>query len=324
MAKKKKAGIKIVVIAVLGIAALVVGIIAITADPYVPPEPDATPTPELLATPTPTPALPIETGEEETPVPEETEVPEETAVPDTTPTPQATGTPKPASTPKPSSTPKPTATPNPVPTITATPTPTPTITPTPTPVGTPATGKYLLVASSYALDPGQTATITATLMPDNEAVPVSMLEFASANTAVATVGKYTGLVTAQAGGTSTVTVKHTTLGLSTTTTVRVSGPTPTPTLADLKLSLNTSSTTLAITDWNYESRSLTAKIMRGSEDISSNYSSSPTFKSDNDGVASVSSSGTVRAVGWGAATITVSWEGLTATCRVIVEDDRTN
>ena len=138
----------------------------------------------------------------ETPKPtvKPTEAPEPTAAPKPTVTPKPTATPipKPTEAPKPTAAPQPTKAPQP----TATPRPTATPAPTATPKPVKVSGITLSQTSLTMTLKGQTASLTATVTPDNAAN--KNITWSSSDSSIATVNA-SGTVTAIANGTADIT-----------------------------------------------------------------------------------------------------------------------
>ena len=166
------------------------------------PKPTQKPQPTVTVKPTATPkptAAPKPTAiPKPTTIPKPTEAPKPTAVPQPTKAPQPTATPipKPTAIPKPTEAPKPTATPQP------TKAPQPTATPKPVKVS----GVTLSQSSLTMTLKGQTASLTATVTPDNAAN--KNITWSSSSSSVATVNA-NGTVTAVANGTSDITATAT-------------------------------------------------------------------------------------------------------------------
>ena len=162
--------------------------------PIVTPNPTATPKP--TAVPKPTAAPKPTTAPKPTAIPKPTQIPQPTkpiqpAKPTATPIPKPTEAPKPTAVPQPTNAPQPTATPRP------TATPAPTATPKPVKVS----GITLSQTSLTMTANGQTASLTATVNPDNAAN--KNITWSSSNSSVATV--VNGTVTAVANGTADIT-----------------------------------------------------------------------------------------------------------------------
>ena len=129
-----------------------------------------------------------------------TEAPKPTAAPQPTATPKPTATPipKPTEAPKPTAAPQPTKAPQP----TATPRPTATPAPTATPKPVKVSGITLSQTSLTMTLKGQTASLTATVTPDNAAN--KNITWSSSDSSIATVNA-SGTVTAIANGTADIT-----------------------------------------------------------------------------------------------------------------------
>ena len=167
-----------------------------TAKPTEAPKPTAVPKPTAAPKPTVTP-IPKPTA-----IPKPTQIPQPTkpvqpAKPTATPIPKPTAIPKPTEAPKPTAIPQPTKTPQP----TATPRPTATPTPTATPKPVKVSGITLSKTSLTMTANGQTASLTATVTPDNAAN--KSITWSSSNSSVVTV--VNGTVTAVANGTADIT-----------------------------------------------------------------------------------------------------------------------
>ena len=172
--------------------------VVVTPKPTQKPQPTVTVKPTAAPKPT---AIPKPTT-----IPKPTEAPKPTAVPQPTKAPQPTATPipKPTAIPKPTETPKPTAAPKPTatPVPTATPRPTATPAPTATPKPVKVSGITLNQTSLTMTSKGQTASLTATVMPDN--AENKNVTWSSSNSSVATVNA-NGTITAVANGTADIT-----------------------------------------------------------------------------------------------------------------------
>ena len=180
--------------------------------------------------------------------------------------------------------------------------------------GDPSTGGTEVNVTGVSVSPtsktlyvGGTQQLTATVSPSdasNKAVT-----WKSGNTSVATVSD-TGLVTAKATGTATITVTTVDGGKTATSTITVvaNPPTTTPVTG---VSVSPSSVSLEIGDTKY----LTATV---SPSDASN--KAVTWKSGNSSVATVSDTGLVTAKATGTATITVTTVdgGKTATSTITV------
>ena len=160
------------------------------AKPTEAPKPTVKPTeaPKPTAAPKPTEA-PKPTV---TPIPKPTVIPKPTQIPKPTETPKPTAAPQPTKAPRPTATPKPTATPRP------TATPAPTATPKPVKVSSITLSQTSLTMTLK----GQTASLTATVTPDNAAN--KNITWSSSDSSIATVNA-NGTVTAVANGTADIT-----------------------------------------------------------------------------------------------------------------------
>ena len=156
--------------------------------------------------------------------------------------------------------------------------------------------------TSLTLTIGETETLTATVSPANAAD--KSVTWSSSNTSVATVSS-SGLITAKAVGTTTITVTTTDGGKKATCSVTVNP------IHVTGVTLNKTSLTLIVG----ETETLTATV--SPVDATDK---SVTWSSSNTSVATVSSSGVVTAKAVGNATITVTTNdgGKTATCSVKV------
>ena len=144
--------------------------------------------------------IPKKAAAKPTETPKPTEAPEPTAAPKPTVTPKPTATPipKPTEAPKPTAAPQPTKAPQP----TATPRPTATPAPTATPKPVKVSGITLSQTSLTMTLKGQTASLTATVTPDNAAN--KNITWSSSDSSIATVNA-SGTVTAIANGTADIT-----------------------------------------------------------------------------------------------------------------------
>jgi trimeric autotransporter adhesin len=163
--------------------------------------------------------------------------------------------------------------------------------------------------TSVSLTSGQTSQLTANATDQyGDAITTDPVSWSSSNTGVAKVST-SGLVTAVATGSATITV--TIGGKSATVAVTVAQvPVASVTVSPTSLSLTagqTSSLTATAKD-------ATGNILTGRAE---------TWTSSNTGVASVSSSGVVSAVAAGSATITVTIGGKSATASVTVTVSQT-
>ncbi len=154
---------------------------------------------------------------------------------------------------------------------------------------------------SLSLQTGQNATLSATVNPDN--ATNKTVTWSSSNESVATVNS-TGLVTAKAAGSATITCKaNDGSGVSATCSITVIVPVT-------KITLNASSASLSIGD----TKQLTASITP-----SNATNKSVTWSSSNESVATVNSTGLVTAKAAGCATITCKADdgsGIFDTCLV--------
>ena len=146
----------------------------VTPQPTITVKPTATPKPTVTPMPT---AAPKPTA---TPIPNPTAIPKPTAVPKPTEAPKPTAVPQPTATPRPTATPAPTATPKPV----------------------KVSGITLSQSSLTMTLKGQTASLTATVTPDNAAN--KNITWSSSDSSIATVNA-NGTVTAIADGTADIT-----------------------------------------------------------------------------------------------------------------------
>ena len=165
----------------------------------------------------------------------------------------------------------------------------------------PVTG-VSLDKTSLSMPVGDTRALTATITPSN--ATDKSVTWSSSNTTVATVSS-TGVVTAKAGGSAIITVTTNEGGKTATCAVTVTVPVS-------GVSLNKTSMTLSEGD----SQTLTATL---SPSDATNQSVS--WSSDNESVATVTSSGVVVAKTAGTAVITVTTDdgGKTASCVVTVK-----
>lgn len=156
--------------------------------------------------------------------------------------------------------------------------------------------------SSLAMDVGETQDLTATVSPSNAAD--KSVTWSSSNTSVATVST-SGVVTAKAGGNATITVTTNDGGKTATCAVTVRVPVSSVTL---------NKTSLTISEGG--SQTLTATVSP-----SNATNKSVSWASDNESVATVTSSGVVVAKAAGTAVITVTTVdgGKTASCVVTVK-----
>ena len=172
-----------------------------------------------------------------------------------------------------------------------------------TPTVVPVTGVQL-GTSTLALEPGETANLTATVSPSD--ATDKTVTWSSSNTSVATVSS-TGKVTAVAAGEAVITVTTTDGGKTATCTVTVTNP------AVPVQSVSLDKTTLSLNVG--ENTTLTATVTPSNAD-----DKTITWSSSNTAVATVDANGKVTAVAAGEAVITVTTTdgGKTATCAVTV------
>ena len=158
--------------------------------------------------------------------------------------------------------------------------------------------KVSINKTSLSLEVGQTSTLSASYNGTKS------LTWSSSNTSVATVSN--GKVTAKAAGTATIKVTDgsVTATCNVTVTAKPVETEPTQPPVEVSVKLNKTSATLNIGD----TLSLTATTT-GSGSLS--------WSSDNTSVATVSN-GKVTAKGAGTATITATYGGKTATCKITV------
>jgi uncharacterized protein YjdB len=162
-----------------------------------------------------------------------------------------------------------------------------------------------LAASSR--NPGQTTQATATTRDANNNVLTGRsISWSSSNSSIATVSG-SGLVTAVAVGTAQITA--TSEGQSGSATLTIASPPPVPvasvSVALAASSLNTGQTTQATaTTLDANNNVLTGRVI--------------TWSSSNTGVATVSTSGLVRAIAVGTAQIIASCEGQTGNAMVTI------
>ena len=174
-----------------------------TVKPTEAPKPTAAPKPTEAPKPTAAPKPTVTPIPKPTVIPKPTQIPQPTkpvqpAKPTATPIPKPTAIPKPTEAPKPTAIPQPTKTPQP----TATPRPTATPAPTATPKPVKVSGITLSQTSLTMTANGQTASLTATVTPDNAAN--KNITWSSSDSSIATVNA-NGTVTAVANGTADIT-----------------------------------------------------------------------------------------------------------------------
>ncbi len=205
----------------------------------------------------------------------------------------------PTPTPTAASTPKTSATPSPK----ASTTPTPAPTPTQTPVPSAAVTSITLSRTDFTLASiGETWVLYATLTPSNTTQTV---KWTSDDPKIATVST-TGLVTAVGSGTTKITAEAGSVKAECVVRVTGSGSAPASTSSDASFKLSHSDVTISAS--KKETFNLTV----------SGSSETPTYRSDNANIASVSSSGTVTAVSVGTTRIYVTVGGKTLECIVRV------
>ena len=156
-----------------------------TAKPTEAPKPTAAPKPTSVPKPTAAPKPTVTPIPKPTAIPKPTQIPQPTkpvqpAKPTATPIPKPTAVPQPTATPRPTATPAPTATPKPV----------------------KVSGITLSKTSLTMTANGQTASLTATVNPDNAAN--KNITWSSSDSSIATVSA-NGTVTAVANGTADIT-----------------------------------------------------------------------------------------------------------------------
>ena len=161
--------------------------------------------------------------------------------------------------------------------------------------------------TSLSLTVGDKQTLTATVTPSN--ATDKSVTWSSNKSSVATVSS-SGVVTAKAAGTATITVTTNDGAKKATCSVTVSNATVSVT----GVSLNKTSMTMTVGD----TQTLTATVTP-----SNATNKSVSWASNNTSVATVSSSGTVTAKAAGSAIITVSTNdgGKKATCSIIVNQE---
>ncbi len=165
------------------------------------------------------------------------------------------------------------------------------------------TGVTLSATSATLTSIGETKQLTATVAPTN--ATNQSVTWTSSNTSVATVSS-TGLVTAVANGTATITVKTADGNKTATCTVKVA-------VAVTGVTLDTTSATLTTKGATKQLTATVAPINAANKNV--------TWSSSNTSVASVSSTGLVTAVANGTTTITVKTSdgSKKATCTITVD-----
>jgi len=154
-------------------------------------------------------------------------------------------------------------------------------------VTVPVTGVTIAGASTRNLTIGQTLQLSATVAPTN--ATNRNVTWTSSNTAVATVNA-SGLVTARAGGTTTITVRTADGNRSASVTVNVTVPVTGVTIAGVSTRDMVNGDTLQLTATATPANATNRNV---------------TWQSSDTAVAIVNASGQVTAVGAGTATITV-------------------
>ena len=172
-----------------------------------------------------------------------------------------------------------------------------------TPTVVPVTGVQI-ESSSLALEPGEIANLTATVLPSN--ATDKSVSWSSSNTGVATVDN-NGKVTAVAAGSAVITVTTADGGKTATCTVTVTNPA----IPVQSVSLDKTSLNLNVG----ENSTLVATILPENAD-----NKAVSWSSSDTAIATVDASGKVTAVAAGSAVITVTTTdgGKTATCIVTV------
>ena len=158
--------------------------------------------------------------------------------------------------------------------------------------------------SSLALNIGDTETLTVSASYSDGTSATATATWTSSNASVASIGA-TGVVTAHAGGTTTITATFEGQSDVAVVTVTAAGTTVTG------LSVSASATSVVVGG--------TATVMAtASYSDGTSATVTPTWSSSNAVVATVSSSGTVTAVAAGTATITGTFEGQSGSVEVTV------
>ncbi|MFA6309212.1 MAG: Ig-like domain-containing protein [Clostridia bacterium] len=218
-----------------------------------------------------------------------------------TPTPTPTLTNTPTSTITPTPTPTTTVTPTPSSTLTNTPTPTPTttVTPTPTPV---AVTSVKLNKTTATIKVAQTMQLKATVSPSNAANKA--IKWTTSNYKVATVSS-TGKVTAKAKGTATITVTTVNGAKKATCKFTITQPVKSVKLNKTTLTLKKGKT--------YKLAATVSPVNASNKKV--------TWKSGSTKIASVSSTGIVKAKARGTVYVTVTTvDGRkTARCKIFVK-----
>ncbi len=210
---------------------------------------------------------------------------------------------------------KPKATPTPTISATSTPkataTPSPNVSATPTPTQTPAPSALVtsitLSRTDFTLSTiGDTWVLYATLTPSNSTQTV---KWTSSDPQIATVSA-SGQVTAVANGNATITAEAGSAKASCIVRVTGTGTAPTPAPAAGPADSGFSLSHTDVTIYASKNETFTLKATGTSE--------TPTFRSDNANIASVSSNGTVTAVSVGTTRIYVTVGSNTLECLVRV------
>lgn len=154
---------------------------------------------------------------------------------------------------------------------------------------------------SISLAPGETETLTATVIPSN--ATNKTVTWSSSNTGVATISN--GIVTAVAVGNATITAKSGSKSVTCSVTVY------NPTVEVLSVALD--KTSLSMVSGDTESLNATLSPANATNKTIS-------WSSSNPAVVTVDGKGTITAVAAGTATITAKAESKSATCYVTVSD----
>ena len=164
----------------------------------------------------------------------------------------------------------------------------------------------ITINGTTTLTVGNTITLTATVLPEN--ATNTTVTWSSSDTSVASVDSTSGLITAHAAGTTTITA----------TAADGSNVTGTCTVTVSAANVPVTSITLNPTTLNlkvYETGTIAATVTENASD------ETVTWSSSDETIATVDSTGKVTAVGAGTATITATANGgtnVTATCSVTV------
>ena len=163
-----------------------------------------------------------------------------------------------------------------------------------------------IAPTSTSIEAGQTAQLTATVTPAGADDP--SVKWTSADASIASVDE-NGLVTANAVGTTTITVTTTDGGFTASCTVNVTAP---PAQIEVESISMKSATTIGI------GSSETLAVTYNPTDA--NTGKALTWSSDNEAVATVDANGKVTGVAEGKTTITATTaNGKSATCTVTVQ-----